>query len=88
MVVGRPIVYGLAMGGEEGVEQILRVLLAETEITLGLVGHKDIDEIWGSGKLFWRRRKPHVDEPSCELSYVIHLPRCGCTVIFLYCKLA
>jgi lactate 2-monooxygenase len=39
--------YGLALGGEEGVEQVLRGLLADTEVTLGLSGYKGIDEIWG-----------------------------------------
>jgi lactate 2-monooxygenase len=39
--------YGLALGGEEGVEQVLRGLLADTEVTLGLSGYGGIDEIWG-----------------------------------------
>jgi lactate 2-monooxygenase len=39
--------YGLALGGEQGVEEVLRGLLAETEVTLGLSGHKNLDEIWG-----------------------------------------
>jgi isopentenyl diphosphate isomerase/L-lactate dehydrogenase-like FMN-dependent dehydrogenase len=47
VVVGRPIMYGLALGGEEGVEEVLRALLADTEITLGLCGYRNIDEIWG-----------------------------------------
>jgi lactate 2-monooxygenase len=47
VVVGRPIAYGLALGGEEGVEEVLRALLADTEITLGLSGYRNIDEIWG-----------------------------------------
>ena len=45
--MGRPIMYGLALGGEEGVEEVLRALLADIEITLGLSGYKNIDEIWG-----------------------------------------
>jgi hypothetical protein len=47
VVVGRPVMYGLVLGGEQGVEEVLRGLLAETEITLGLSGHKNLDEIWG-----------------------------------------
>jgi isopentenyl diphosphate isomerase/L-lactate dehydrogenase-like FMN-dependent dehydrogenase len=47
VLVGRPFVYGLALGGEEGVEEVLRGLLADTEITLGLSGYKSIDDIWG-----------------------------------------
>ena len=47
VAVGRPIMYGLALGGEQGVEEVLRGLLADTEVTLGLIGYKSIDEIWG-----------------------------------------
>ena len=47
VVVGRPVMYGLALGGEQGVEEVLRGLLADTEITLGLCGYKSLDEIWG-----------------------------------------
>jgi hypothetical protein len=44
---GRPIMYGLALGGEEGVEQVLRGLLADTEVTLGLSSYKGNNELWG-----------------------------------------
>jgi lactate 2-monooxygenase len=47
LAVGRPIMYGLVLGGKEGVEEVLRGLLADTEITLGLSGYRSIDEIWG-----------------------------------------
>jgi len=47
VVVGRPIMYGLALGGEEGVEEVLRGLLADTGVTLGLSVYKSIGEIWG-----------------------------------------
>ena len=46
IAVGRPCMYGLAIAGEQGVEEVLRALLAETEITLGLSGYKSIEEIW------------------------------------------
>ncbi len=46
IAVGRPFMYGLAVAGEQGVEEVLRALLAETEITLGLSGYKSIEEIW------------------------------------------
>ena len=36
--VGRPIAAGLAVGGEEGVSQVLALLRAELELALGLVG--------------------------------------------------
>jgi lactate 2-monooxygenase len=38
VLVGRPYAYGLAAGGQEGVEAALRQLLAETDITLALLG--------------------------------------------------
>jgi hypothetical protein len=46
IAVGRPFMYGLAIGGEQGVEEVLRALLADTEVTLGLSGYKSIEEIW------------------------------------------
>jgi isopentenyl diphosphate isomerase/L-lactate dehydrogenase-like FMN-dependent dehydrogenase len=38
VLVGRPYAYGLAVGGQEGVEAVIRQLLAETDITLALLG--------------------------------------------------
>ena len=38
--------YALAIAGEQGVEEVLRSLLADTEVTLGLSGYKSIEEIW------------------------------------------
>ena len=37
--------YGLIIGGEEGVEQVIRQTLADLEITLGLCGYKDLNEV-------------------------------------------
>jgi isopentenyl diphosphate isomerase/L-lactate dehydrogenase-like FMN-dependent dehydrogenase len=38
VLVGRPYAYGLAAGGQAGVEAVIRQLLAETDITLALLG--------------------------------------------------
>jgi len=38
VVIGRPYVHGLALGGEAGVRHMLRTLLAELEITLAIAG--------------------------------------------------
>ena len=38
VLVGRPYVHGLALGGEDGVRHMLRTLLAELEITLAIAG--------------------------------------------------
>jgi isopentenyl diphosphate isomerase/L-lactate dehydrogenase-like FMN-dependent dehydrogenase len=39
VLVGRPYVWGLGLGGEEGVKQVLRSLLADFDLTLGLSGY-------------------------------------------------
>ena len=38
VLIGRPYVHGLALGGEDGVRHMLRTLLAELEITLAIAG--------------------------------------------------
>jgi lactate 2-monooxygenase len=43
--VGRPYIYGLAKSGQEGVEAVLRALLADLDISLGLVGYSSITEL-------------------------------------------
>jgi len=43
--VGRPYVYGLAIAGEHGVYEVLRNLMADFELTMGLSGCKNIAEI-------------------------------------------
>jgi lactate 2-monooxygenase len=39
VLVGRPWVYGLAVGGEDGVRAVLSNLLGELDLTLGLAGY-------------------------------------------------
>ena len=38
VLVGRPYVYGLALGGEEGVKHVVRALVGELDLTLHLSG--------------------------------------------------
>ena len=38
VLVGRPWVYGLALGGHDGVRHVLRSLLADLDLTLALSG--------------------------------------------------
>ncbi|NLU70160.1 lactate 2-monooxygenase [Streptomyces sp. HNM0574] len=40
VLLGRPYAYGLAHGGEDGVRHVLRSLLADLDLTLGLSGHR------------------------------------------------
>jgi lactate 2-monooxygenase len=38
VLIGRPYAYGLALGGEQGVKEVLANLLADIDLTLGLAG--------------------------------------------------
>ncbi len=44
-LVGRPYVYGLALGGEVGVREVMLDLLADLDVTLALSGCRSIDEL-------------------------------------------
>jgi lactate 2-monooxygenase len=49
VLLGRPYAYGLAVGGQEGVEAVIRHLMAETDLTLALIGGTraaDLDSSW------------------------------------------
>jgi len=46
VLLGRPYVHGLALGGgEDGVRHVLRCLLAETDLTLALTGCRSLAEL-------------------------------------------
>jgi lactate 2-monooxygenase len=45
VLIGRPYVWGLAIGGENGVKEVLLNLLADFDLTMALCGIKSIDEI-------------------------------------------
>ena len=45
VAVGRPYAYGLGIAGEEGVREVVRNVLAELDITLGLAGCAAIGEL-------------------------------------------
>lgn len=44
VLVGRPYVYGLALGGEKGVEHVLKSLIGELELTLHLSGIESVSK--------------------------------------------
>ena len=48
--VGRPYVYGLALGGAGGVKHVIKTILADLEVTMGLSGYKSIDEFQGKAE--------------------------------------
>ena len=45
VLLGRPYIWGLAVGGEEGVVQVLKGLLADLDLTLALSGRASLAEV-------------------------------------------
>jgi lactate 2-monooxygenase len=43
--LGRPYTWGLTLGGEQGVIEVLRAFLAELDLNLALSGHASVDEL-------------------------------------------
>ncbi len=50
VLLGRPFLWGLALEGRAGVETVLRMILAELDLTMALSGNRTLDEI-GPGDL-------------------------------------
>ena len=53
VLIGRPYAYGLAAGGAEGVERVIRILREELERAMALTGRRSIAEIDSS--VLWQR---------------------------------
>jgi lactate 2-monooxygenase len=47
VLLGRPYVYGLCLDGQKGVEAVIKSVLADLDITMGLAGNVSIDEMRG-----------------------------------------
>ena len=45
VLVGRPYAFGLGLGGQAGVEHVLRSLMAEFDLTMALSGYRKIDQL-------------------------------------------
>ena len=45
VLLGRPYAYGLASGGQEGVEQVISQLAAEVDLTMALAGARTVAEL-------------------------------------------
>jgi isopentenyl diphosphate isomerase/L-lactate dehydrogenase-like FMN-dependent dehydrogenase len=45
VLLGRPYVYGLAVGGQEGVETVIAQLAAEVDLTMALAGAPSVAEL-------------------------------------------
>jgi lactate 2-monooxygenase len=46
-LLGRPYVYGLALGGADGVRQVVENIVAELDLTMGLLGIRTIEDLSG-----------------------------------------
>ncbi|KAG6865198.1 hypothetical protein C0991_004569 [Blastosporella zonata] len=49
VLLGRPWLYGMIVGGEAGIEQVIRHTLADLDTTIGLSGHTSLADIQGKG---------------------------------------
>ena len=45
VLLGRPYVWGLAVGGERGVRHVLENLIADIDLTLGLSGYSSFSQL-------------------------------------------
>ena len=48
VMVGRPIAWGLAVGGQDGVAEVLRILRDELDNAMALAGCRSVAEIMPS----------------------------------------
>lgn len=46
VLIGRPVLWGLAAGGEDGVRRVLRILRAEFDLAMALCGASNVEELW------------------------------------------
>ncbi len=56
VAIGKPIAFGLAAGGEKGVERTFTILKEELERTMGLIGARTIAELRSKGKEIFVKR--------------------------------
>lgn len=47
--IGRPYLYGLALGGAEGAAHVLKSILAEADLLMAVNGYPDIDAVQAAG---------------------------------------
>ncbi len=58
VLLGRPYVFGLAVGGDNGLRHVPRCLLADLDLTLGLSGHGSLSELDPSCLVSGRAPRP------------------------------
>lgn len=47
VMIGRPVLWGLAAGGSDGVSQVLEILRAEVDLAMALCGARRVEEVTG-----------------------------------------
>src|SRR5699024_10345879 len=81
VAIGRPYAYGLEIAGEEGVAEVIRNILAELDITLGLAGRtcvRGVDrgvlrEVWpGSVRDHTPPQRLRRPQPRAPVRYPAH----------------
>ncbi|WP_339235618.1 lactate 2-monooxygenase [Oceanobacillus sp. FSL W7-1281] len=45
VLVGRPLMYGLAVAGQKGVKEVMQNMLADLDITMGLAGQSSVNKL-------------------------------------------
>ncbi|MCG1027598.1 lactate 2-monooxygenase [Virgibacillus halodenitrificans] len=45
VLIGRPLMYGLAVAGQQGVKEVMQNMIADLDITLGLTGEKAVQDL-------------------------------------------
>ncbi|MFD1413031.1 alpha-hydroxy-acid oxidizing protein [Oceanobacillus jeddahense] len=48
VLVGRPLMYGLAVAGQRGVKEVMQNILADLDITMGLAGQSSVSNLEAS----------------------------------------
>lgn len=54
VLLGRPYVYGLAIGGEEGVRHVIRAMLGDLEVTMHQAGVVSVEKLIGDREFLIR----------------------------------
>jgi lactate 2-monooxygenase len=54
VLIGRPYIYGLAIGGFEGVQHVIRTFLGDLEVTMHQAGVKSVRDLIGNRHFLYR----------------------------------